>query len=206
MASPPDHARQPVDSGRWRVVNRLLQAGIIAGIAAGIRRRDPSVIANGLLSLVFASLPRYVERWTDVRFRSWQRGWVSMAGLVHTLGMLGPYDDVWWWDNLAHTLSGVVVAAIADVTYRSDADGTYRPRGCSRPAFITGITLGFGVVWEILEYIAHTLGDRIGIEPMLVHYGRRDTVGDLVFDLLGAALVVRFGRAALANLVDADER
>lgn len=206
MASLPDHARQLVDSGRWRVVNRLLQAGIVAGIAAGIRRRDPSVIVNGLLSLVFASLPRSVERWTDIRFRPWQRGWISMAGLVHTLGMLGPYDDVWWWDNLAHTLSGVVVAAVADVLYRSDVDGTYRPRGCSRPAFITGTTLGFGVVWEVLEYIVHTLGDRIGIEPMLVHYGRCDTIGDLVFDLLGAALVVRFGRTALANLVDADER
>lgn len=204
MASPPDHACRPIDPRWWRVVNRFLQVGIVAGTAAGIRRRDPSVIVNGLLSLVFASLPRSVERRTDVRFRPWQRGWISMAGLVHTLGMLGPYDDIWWWDDLAHTLSGVVVAGLADVLYRSDAEATYGAEGCSRPAFIAGVTLGFGVVWELLEYLVHTLGVRIGIEPMLVQYGRRDTVGDLVFGLLGAALVVRFGRRALANFVDDD--
>ncbi|WP_232833826.1 hypothetical protein [Saliphagus sp. LR7] len=204
MASPPERARQPADAGRWRVVNRLLQAGIVAGLAAGIRRRDPSVVVNALLSLAFASLPAHVERWTDVSFRPWQRGWLSLAGLVHTLGMLGPYDHVWWWDDVAHTLSGGVVAGAADVLYRSDADGRYTD--CTRPAFIAGVTLGFGVVWEGLEYLVHALGDRIGVEPMLVTYGWRDTLGDLVFDLLGAALVVRFGRVALSNLVGDGDR
>lgn len=203
MASSPERARQSVDPGRWRVLNHLLRAGIVAGLAAGIRRRDPSVIVNALLSLVFASFPGSVERWTNVRFRPWQRSWLSLAGLVHTLGMLGPYDHVWWWDDVAHTLSGGVVAGAADVVYRSD--GGHSP-GCSRPAFITAVTISFGVVWEILEYLVHALGDRIGVEPVLVQYGLRDTMTDLAFDLLGAALVVRFGRKALSNLVNADER
>lgn len=200
MASPPERARWSADPGWWRVANRLLQAGIVAGLAAGLRRRDPSVIVNALLSLAFASLPGHAERWTGVRFRPWQRSWLSLAGLVHTLGMLGPYDHLWWWDDLAHTLSGGVVAGAADIVYRSDADGRYTD--CSRPTFVAAVTLGFGVVWEVLEYFAHAVGDRIGVEPVLVNYGRRDTAADLGFDLLGAALVVRFGREALSNLVD----
>ncbi|WP_436348791.1 hypothetical protein [Natronorubrum sp. FCH18a] len=193
--------RRTIDAGIWTVANRLLQIGIVAGLVAGLRRRDPSVIVNGVLSLTFASLPQYFERRYDVHFRPWQRGWISTAALVHTLGMLGPYDRVWWWDHLAHTLSGVVVA---DVMYRSDDEAESRFSGRSRPTFITIITLGFGFVWEVLEYVVHAFGDRVGFEPLLVHYGRLDAAGDLVFDLLGAALVVRFGRERLSNIIDPD--
>lgn len=198
----PDHTGWPINSSRWRVVNRLLQAGIVAGLTSGIRRRDPSVIANGLLSLLFASLPRSIERWTDVRVYRWQRGWLSMAGLVHTLGMLGPYDDIWWWDQLAHTLSSAAIAGTVDIVYRSD--GKSDRQACSRPAFIAGITFALGVVWEFFEYLVHTLGDRIGVDPLLVQYGRLDGVGDLFFDLVGATLVIQFGRSALSNFIDID--
>ncbi|WP_436343120.1 hypothetical protein [Natronorubrum sp. FCH18a] len=183
-------------------MNRLLHAGIVAALAAGIRRRDPSVIVNGALSLTFVSLPRYLKRRYDVRFRPWQREWISTAALIHTLGMLGPYDRVWWWDHLAHTLSGVVFAGAADVVYRSDIDGERRASRRSRTAFVAGITFGLGFVWEVFEYIVHALGNRIGFDPLLVHYGRLDAVGDLVFDLLGAMIVLLFGRDRLSNLVD----
>lgn len=202
MTSLPDHAGWPIDSSRWQVVNRLLQAGIVAGLVAGIHRRDSSVIINGLLALLFALLPRSVKRRTDVRVRLWQQGWFSMAGLVHTLGMLGPYDEIWWWDQLAHTLSGAVVAGAVDVVYRSD--GKSDLQACSRPAFVAGITFAFGVVWEFFEYLVHTVGDRIGVDPLLVQYGRVDGVGDLFFDLFGAALVIQFGQNSLSNFIDAD--
>ncbi|SFC51398.1 hypothetical protein SAMN05444422_109171 [Halobiforma haloterrestris] len=185
-------------------MNRLLHAGIVAALVAGIRRRDPSVIVNGALSLTFGSLPRYLERRYDVHFRPWQREWISTAALVHTLGMLGPYDRVWWWDHLAHTLSGVVFAGVVDVVYRSDVDGERHVSSRSRTAFVAGITFGLGFVWEVFEYIVHALGDRIGFDPLLVHYGRLDAVGDLVFDLVGAMIVLLFGRDRLSNLVDSE--
>ncbi|WP_436343839.1 hypothetical protein [Natronorubrum sp. FCH18a] len=130
--------------------------------------------------------------------------WVSVAALVHTLGMLGPYDRIWWWDHLAHTLSGVVVAGATDVAFRAEADadprGKFSPK--FRPAVITGVTLGFGVLWEVLEYGIHATADQRGFEPLLVHYGRLDAIGDIVFDLLGASLVVLFGRHGLSNVIE----
>ena len=66
---------------------------------------------------------------------------------------------------------------------------------------IVGITPGFGILWEILEYAIHTFADHEGFKPLLVHYGRLDAIGDVVFDLLGAVLVVLFGRQALSNVV-----
>lgn len=185
-------------------MNRLLHTGIIAALVAGIRRRDPSLIVNGVLLLTFVSLPRYIERRYNVRFRPWQRGWISVAALIHTLGMLGPYDRVWWRDHLAHTLSGAIFAGIADVAYRFGVDGETHTSSRSRTVFVTFITFGLGLVWEVLEYVVHSLGDWVGFDPLLVHYGRFDAVGDLVFDLFGAMIVLLFGRERLSNLVNTD--
>ncbi|MFC7212563.1 hypothetical protein ACFQO4_00480 [Saliphagus sp. GCM10025334] len=186
-----------------RTANLTLQFAIVASLVEGVRRRDPSVIVNSIVSLLFAAMPRYLENRYGTRFQPWQRLWVSAAALVHTLGMLGPYDRIWWWDHLAHTLSGVVVAGATDVAIRAEAkeDTPRKFPSKSRPAVITGVTLGFGVLWEALEYIIHTIAGRRGFEPLLVHYGRLDAIGDIIFDLLGAGLVVVFGRQRLSNII-----
>jgi len=204
MTSSADSPSERRRSGRpsvepRRLANRATKVGIALAFLAGVRRRDPSVVVNGVLSLAFTALPRALESGFDVRFRPWHRLWVSVAALVHTLGMLGPYDRVWWWDHLAHTLSGVVVAGATDAVLRAqaaDGDPT-RDRSHSRAAVVAGVTLAFGVLWEALEYVIHAVARLFGFEPLLVHYGRRDTLADLFFDLVGAGLVIRFGRRAL---------
>ncbi|NKE38069.1 hypothetical protein GWG54_20200 [Natronococcus sp. JC468] len=194
--------RSQREDGSERTANLGLQLVIVTALVEGVRQRDPSVIVNGIVSLLFAAIPRYLENRYGARFHPWQRVWVSVAALVHTLGMLGPYDRIWWWDHLAHTLSGVVVAGATDIAFQAEAEkgtrGNSLPK--SRPAVIAGVTLGFGILWEIFEYVIHAIGDRKGFEPLLVHYGRLDAIGDIIFDLLGAGLVVLFGRDALSNV------
>lgn len=191
-------------NGPGRTVNHVLQIAIVTALVEGVRRHDPSVIVNGIVSLAFAAMPRYLETRYGARFHSWQRLWVSTAALVHTLGMLGPYDRIWWWDHLAHTLSGVVVAGATDVVFRAEVARSNHIALSPdfRPAAITGVTLGFGFFWEALEYIIHAIAERQGLDPLLVHYGRRDAVGDIIFDLLGASLVILFGERALFNVIE----
>jgi hypothetical protein len=59
---------------------------------------------------------------------------------------------------------------------------------------VAGLAVGFvlvvGVFWELVELLARDVGERYDVEPVLVHYGRRDTALDLVFDLVGALAVV----------------
>lgn len=193
-----------VGASLLKVIHRLLQFGIVAALSLGIRRRDPSVILNGVLSLILVFLPQGLTHKFGVRFDRWQRLWISAAGLIHTVGMLGPYDRVWWWDHLAHTLSGVVVGGAVDVYLRGTAVDVGRSAISERHRSLSifGLTLGLGVLWEILEYLIHAVADRVGIEPLLVHYGQRDAVGDLFFDAVGAGIVIAFGRRALSNVVE----
>lgn len=181
---------------------RVVQACIVGILLEGVRRRDPGVATNGLAGLLFALTPRFLESLYDVPLRPWQRLWISASAMVHSLGMLGPYDRTWWWDHVTHTLTSVVVAGATDVVYRAERR---RPGGStlpfrSRAATIVGVTLGFGLVWEALEYGSHAVADRLDFQPLLVHYGPQDTAVDLAFDLLGAGLVIWLGDSALSNV------
>ena len=51
---------------------------------------------------------------------------------------------------------------------------------CVVAVFFAGVTLAFGVLWEILEYAIHAVAARHGFEPLLVHYGPADHKEDAV--------------------------
>lgn len=51
-------------------------------------------------------------------------------------------------------------------------------------------TFAIGVFWELIELVAREVGERFDIEPVLIHYGWRDTIVDLGFDVVGAFLVI----------------
>ena len=46
---------------------------------------------------------------------------------------------------------------------------------------------------------------RVGLEPLLIPYGSEDTLFDLLFDLVGALLVLGFADRLLGNLVRDDD-
>jgi hypothetical protein len=111
--------------------------------------------------------------------------------------MLGPYDDVWWWDHLTHAYSATLLGGIVHVAAR-------RRGSDPRPRVLAAVTVA-GVLWELLEYVIHSVSRRLGLEPLLVSYGQYDVVFDIVFDLVGALLTLVFGDALLGNFFDRDE-
>ncbi len=169
----------------------MIRCGIGFVFILGIRRRNPGAVANAVFSLAGTYLPDVLERVFGVTFRPWQRIYVETAMLTHSVGMLGPYDDVWWWDHLTHTHSASVVGGVVHVL--SERYGwNPRPR-------VVGVIMFVGIVWELIEYGIHFAAERLGIEPILVQYGTEDTVYDLLFNLVGALLVVAFGDRMLQN-------
>lgn len=175
----------------------LVQGGIVLIILEAVRRRNFPGLANALVSLTATLLPMLAESSSHLLFGkavvipSEVTLWIAVAGLLHSYGMLGPYDTVWWWDYLTHTISAAFIAAII---YGGLVVVGQRG-GLTDPSISIGIltvlsTLLVGLVWELIELVARWIGELFDVEPVLVQYGWRDTAMDFVFDGIGALVVV----------------
>lgn len=181
-----------------RVAALLLQAAVAVTLIESVRRRNASAAVNALVALCVALLPAIlasVLRGTV----AWSGGfgqvlplWLAAAGFLHSLGMLGLYESTWWWDHVTHVVSAALVAALVYaslVVVTRSGSGSALPPGSVAGATV-GFTLAAGVFWELSELVARDVAERLDVEPVLVYYGRRDTALDIVFDAVGAAVVV----------------
>ncbi|WP_129112701.1 hypothetical protein [Halegenticoccus tardaugens] len=194
----------PVPTRHQRLLVVAMQAAIVAIFVAGAAAGNASVALNAALALAVTFLPALLARDWDLRLGVGTTLWITTAVLLHALGMLGLYVVVPWWDNLTHTLSAVVVAAVGYATAR--AFDRYSDAVAFPPRFVFVyvllFTMAFGVLWEVLEFATRLLTDALGMEAVLIQYGLRDTILDLVFDLVGAVLVALFGTRRLSAAVE----
>jgi hypothetical protein len=176
----------------------LLQGAIFGLFVVAIRRRKTAAAINAGVVLLVALLPVAAEvalealTTRSVAFGPTLPLWLGGAGILHVLGMLGLYESTWWWDHVTHTISGALVAALlyaALVVGLSNGTGTGSTSNLVMAVTVVS-TLAVGIFWELLELVAREIGERLDIEPVLVHYGWRDTAADLVFDVLAAVLVI----------------
>lgn len=169
--------------------------GMLASLIVGIRQENGAAVVNAFAAIVATLLPVALSR----QFLPTDRGlallpeltlWIGVAGFLHSLGMLGPYESTSWWDHLTHTVSATLAAALLYAALLVVTDATVAGASILVPLATVGMILALGVVWELLELVARDVGRRYDIAPVLVHYGWWDTGLDLVFDLVGALLVV----------------
>ena len=157
-------------------------------LAISLRRENEAAVVNTAGALAVTLLPVSVEflLGPPVTFTPLLTYWAGVASVLHCLGMLGLYDRINVWDHLTHTVSAALATAVL-------YGGLLSMGGLTRPdaALATLVVLlGLGVLWEAVELLFRELGERFGIEPVLIHYGWRDTAFDLVFDVVGAVLVL----------------
>lgn len=176
----------------------LLQSAIFGLFIVAVRRRNIAAAINAVGAFVLALLPVVVEIVLPVILtRSVVFGpvlpvWLAAAGFLHSLGMLGLYESTWWWDHLTHTVSAALVAALlyaGVIVTLPDIAGIGDSSGIVVTVTVV-FTFAIGVFWELIELVAREVGERFDIEPVLIHYGWRDTVVDLGFDVVGAFLVI----------------
>ncbi|MFD1646948.1 hypothetical protein [Haloarchaeobius litoreus] len=184
---------------RLRLLNRTLQVGLIAVLAFGVLARNVSVVVNALagfgVTLVPAVLARDRDLLLDPRFTLV----VSVAVFLHSIGMVGLYDRIWWWDHLTHTFSATIVAVIAyTVVWAVDVhrEDIHLPPPFTG-LFVLTFVVAMGVLWEVAEFLAREVAIFLGQEPVLVLYGLDDSMLDLLFNLLGAVTVTVFATTRL---------
>jgi len=91
---------------------------------------------------------------------------------------------------VTHTVSAALIAAVVYAwVLVVGVDTMFVPT--ESPAVATVLlTVTTGIVWELLEQAVRLLSERFGIERVLKQYGKFDTPLDIVFDGIGAILVV----------------
>lgn len=176
-------------------VGVALQAALVGLLSVAVRRRNVAAAVNTVAALALALVPLGLAALHPGGTSVWQplTVWIAGAGVLHALGMLGLYESrLWWWDHLTHVVSAAFLAALLHAallvtapTLPGLAHGSW-----TVPAVTVAFALAIGVLWEVLELAAREVADRFDVEPVLVHYGWRDTAVDLLFDLLGAVVVV----------------
>lgn len=160
--------------------------GVLLAIA--LRLENKAAVVNTAGALAVTLLPAAVEflLGPTVTFTPLLTYWTGVASVLHCLGMLGLYDRFYVWDHITHTVSAALGTAVLYGGFLS-VGGLTRPDAAAATLLIL---VGLGVLWEVVELLFRELGDRFGIEPVLIHYGWRDTAFDLVFDVVGAVLVL----------------
>jgi hypothetical protein len=121
------------------------------------------------------------------------------------------YGRIPWWDKLLHAESGVLLSMIAlwlIHVIMAEKDKYIYFNKYFLCLFLVLFSLGLGACWEIIEYtyddlmdtnsqqfMASTTGSIITADdvPLCGHDALRDSMQDLILDLLGALLVATYG-------------
>lgn len=180
---------------RWLV--RLLQVGLLVISALGLYRGETGVVVNGLVSLGVTLVPAYLRRDTSISLNASHVLLLSIAVFVHSVGALGFYRSVPWYDSVAHALSASIVAGAGYATVKAvdrNSERTNLPAELQF-AFILIFVMAFGVFWEILEFGTGLASELFGGEAVLAQYGLDDIVYDLVFNQVGAVIVAGWDAA-----------
>lgn len=187
----------------------VLVGALLVVLGVAVRRDNRAAVVNTVVVLGTIAGPSIAEYLVEsgsgrpVDLPPELTLWIAVAGFLHALGMLGLYESSWWWDHLTHTVSAALAAALiyAGFLVLSPATG-------GNMEFVAGgatvaVVLSLGIAWEALELVAREIGERFDIEPVLIHYGWRDTGFDLVFDVVGALGVVMLDVRLFVPVVEA---
>lgn len=189
----------------WKnIVNRLMQLSLTILFVSGLYYGSPKVIINAGIGLAITFAPAMIERRYDLAVDAFLSLWITAAVFFHSLGSFGFYGAVWWWDHLTHALSASVVAAIGYTFIRTvdlHSDQVNLPRKFMF-VFILLTVIAFGVVWELFEYALDIIAEVTGVSMPLAQHGLDDTMKDMMYNTLGAAVTAVFGHIYLSGIAE----
>lgn len=173
----------------------LLGAMIVTGAVLG----QAGPLVNSALALGVTMLPLAIHRRYGHRLDPRLTLWIAVAATVHAVGAFGPYDihsGPWqWYDTVAHVISAAFIAGVGYAIVAALDRGSSRFQFPPEFRFVVILVfiLAVGVAWEIVEFAVGGLATAITGEEVLIQYGIDDTVFDLAFNAVAAAIVAIWG-------------
>jgi len=169
-----------------RLMSRLMQLAFFVIIIGAVITDNYVWIPAALISLLISFIPNMIRRSIHLTLPLELNFIIVLALFLHTAGgTIGLYESTSWWDHLTHGFSGFLVASlgfISVVIIDKYADTIYLPPKFLA-FFIFMLTIAFGVVWEITEFVNDQLTGSV------MQFSLNDTMVDLFFDM-GSGLVV----------------
>ena len=113
-------------------------------------------------------------------------------------GVFHFYDRFWWWDDMLHCMSGVLLVLVG-VTITQAAAGRRALPAWFVVLFAFCLALAVGVLWEFVEFSSdfffHTALQQWDMPPQAIVMGAsyqgmglRDTMSDLINAAIGATV------------------
>lgn len=186
-----------------RFVVRFLQFSLGAMGVYGLFAPDIGLLLTSTFALAVSFLPSYLERKYDIPMGVGLTLWITLGVFFHALGTGYFYGRSFWYHNLAHAVSGSLIAAIGYASFRAVDEHTSAVRFPTKFMFflIVLFVVSIGVFWEIMEFLTdQLLVAKNGEGLVFVQYGLADTMSDLLFDLLGGIAVAIWGTASLTGV------
>ncbi|NKE36047.1 hypothetical protein GWG54_09480 [Natronococcus sp. JC468] len=194
--------RLGVSEDRIRQFSWAMQLALAALLAYGLVARDVTTITNAGIALAVTYLPALFERNYRLPIEPELVVWLTAAAFLHALGSAGLYGILGQWDSLTHAMSASLVAATGYTIVRAvdlHTEEVYLPVK-TMFAFILLSVLAVGVVWELAEFALGLAAQRFGFHAALAQHGIDDTVGDLLFNLVGAVVAATLGTTYLTDV------
>jgi hypothetical protein len=183
-------------------ITRFLQACLVILLILGVLSRDLHILLRAFLALIITFVPAFMRQRYNLHLDPSLALWITIAVFLDALGTFWLYDNLARWDNLTHAVSSSTIAAAGYVIVR--AIDIYDPEIHMPPGmmfvFIPLFILSTGVIWEILEFITDELALMLEIGAFLAQHGIHDTMGDMLFNLIGAIVVAFWGTVYLNSL------
>ncbi|WP_144720535.1 hypothetical protein [Agrococcus jejuensis] len=172
-----DLLRRPATA--WEVLADVVRiAGVVSIVVAGVTgaATDAAVL---LLAASACLLPRMLGLRGGL-----DAGFGIVVLVAAWSGVLDVYTSIAWWDVAVHVVCTGVVAVVALVVLaRAGVVASPRASPTWVPIVVaTTVGLALAAVWEVTEWVGHTLVD----SQIFVAYD--DTIGDIVAGGVGALL------------------
>lgn len=183
--------RLGVSTRRQRQISHFLQSVLAMITGYGLVTLQFGVALIGGIPFLVSLLPIYFRRDHDIPLDAGWSLWVTVAVVIHAFGALGAYDHAGWYDQVAHAISGALVAACGYVLGRAVALESDEIELSERflTVFTVVVVLALGVIWELAEFGTEIIAQLVGGEAALVVRSVDDIALDLAFDAVGAIAI-----------------
>lgn len=179
-------AHTTLDDKIQLVIVQVLRLSLVLALPWSVVVGSWDLLIASTLALLFSFIPNRIEDnyriKLPVEFELLAVVFIY-AALIGGFAFDG-YARIWWWDDLLHISSGVVLGLAGFVIlYALYYQGKLQASAGFIAFLIVAFAVTLGVVWEIFEFLAD-LWFGASMQPSL-----NDTMLDLIVDMAGALVI-----------------